>query len=112
MPTCVPTAVAPRAPGATDPCMGAGCARARVLSGQSAPRGSVEGDGRSPRQLTPGDTEGVEPRIRRVVFGIMLSVFLGAMESTAVATAMPKVVASLGGIAMYSWVTSGFLVTF
>jgi EmrB/QacA subfamily drug resistance transporter len=41
----------------------------------------------------------------------MLSVFLAAMESTVVATAMPTVVASLGGLHIYSWVFSGFLLT-
>ncbi|PYM64200.1 MAG: MFS transporter, partial [Candidatus Rokuibacteriota bacterium] len=48
---------------------------------------------------------------RRVLAGIMLSVFLAAMESTVVATAMPTVVRSLGGIEIYSWVFSGFLLT-
>src|SRR5256886_13613474 len=48
---------------------------------------------------------------RRVLVGIMLSIFLAAMESTVVATAMPTVVASLGGIRIYSWVFSGFLLT-
>ncbi len=52
-----------------------------------------------------------DARKRRVLFGVMLSVFLAAMESTVVATAMPKVVASLGGINIYSWVFSGFLLT-
>jgi EmrB/QacA subfamily drug resistance transporter len=41
----------------------------------------------------------------------MLSIFLGAMESTVVATAMPTVVAALGGMEIYSWVFSGFLLT-
>ncbi len=41
----------------------------------------------------------------------MLSTFLAAMESTVVATAMPTVVASLGGLHVYSWVFSGFLLT-
>ncbi len=47
----------------------------------------------------------------RALTGIMLSIFLAAMESTVVATAMPKVVESLGGLEMYSWVFSGFLLT-
>jgi EmrB/QacA subfamily drug resistance transporter len=41
----------------------------------------------------------------------MLSIFLAAMESTVVATAMPTVVQSLGGIDIYAWVFSGFLLT-
>jgi EmrB/QacA subfamily drug resistance transporter len=52
-----------------------------------------------------------DARKRRALIGVMLSVFLAAMESTVVATAMPKVVASLGGIDIYSWVFSGFLLT-
>jgi EmrB/QacA subfamily drug resistance transporter len=50
-----------------------------------------------------------EARKRWVFAGIMLSIFLAAIESTVVATAMPTVVASLGGIRIYSWVFSGFL---
>jgi EmrB/QacA subfamily drug resistance transporter len=46
---------------------------------------------------------------RLVVLGVMGAVFLAAMESTCVATAMPTVVASLGGLHGYSWVFSGFL---
>ena len=52
-----------------------------------------------------------EARKRWVFLGIMLSIFLAAIESTVVATAMPTVVASLGGIRIYSWVFSGFLLT-
>jgi len=52
-----------------------------------------------------------ERQKRRVLFGVMLSVFLAAMESTVVATAMPTVVGALGGIHIYSWVFSGFLLT-
>lgn len=43
------------------------------------------------------------------VSGVMLGLFLGAMESTAVATAMPTVIANLGGLAVYSWVFSGYI---
>jgi len=50
-------------------------------------------------------------RKRLALAGVMLSIFLAAMESTVVATAMPRVVASLGGIEIYSWVFSGFLLT-
>src|SRR5215470_5004502 len=48
---------------------------------------------------------------RRALLGVLLSIFMGAMESTVVATAMPKVVDALGNIEMYSWVFSGFLLT-
>jgi EmrB/QacA subfamily drug resistance transporter len=52
-----------------------------------------------------------ETQKRWVFVGIVLSIFLAAIESTVVATAMPTVVASLGGIRIYSWVFSGFLLT-
>jgi EmrB/QacA subfamily drug resistance transporter len=47
-----------------------------------------------------------------VIAGVMCTVFLAAMESTVVATAMPTVIASLGGIRIYSWVFSAFLLSF
>lgn len=50
-----------------------------------------------------------EPRRGLVLAGVMGSVFLAAMESTVVATAMPTVIASLGGIEIYSWTFSAFL---
>src|SRR5689334_5789642 len=36
---------------------------------------------------------------------------LGALEATVVGTAMPTVVATLGGLAHYSWVFSAYLLT-
>jgi EmrB/QacA subfamily drug resistance transporter len=54
-------------------------------------------------------TSSVSSRRGLVVSGVMLGLFLGAMESTAVATAMPTVIASLGGLAIYSWVFSGYI---
>ena len=56
-----------------------------------------------PRAPEPGPRKGL------VLAGVMGSVFLAAMESTVVATAMPTVIASLGGIQIYSWVFSAFL---
>ncbi len=52
-------------------------------------------------------------RVRRAILlaGVMLSIFLAAMESTVVATAMPTIVASLGGLRVYSWVFTAFLLT-
>jgi EmrB/QacA subfamily drug resistance transporter len=60
----------------------------------------------------PGDASVSAPATPRrglIVLGVMLGLFLGAMESTAIATAMPTVIASLGGLAIYSWVFSGYI---
>jgi EmrB/QacA subfamily drug resistance transporter len=46
-----------------------------------------------------------------VTVGIMLGLLLAALEVTIIATAMPKVVASLGGFSSYSWVFSIYLLT-
>ena len=40
---------------------------------------------------------------------LVACVFMAALEATVVATAMPTVVAELGGIRLYGWVTAGYL---
>ena len=52
-----------------------------------------------------------ERLIRRALLGVMLSVFLAAVESTAVATTIPIVVKSLGGLEVYAWVFAGYILT-
>ena len=46
-----------------------------------------------------------------VTAGIMTGMFLAALEATVVGTAMPTVIASLGGLSHYSWVFSAYLIT-
>lgn len=43
------------------------------------------------------------------VVALLLSMFMGAMEMTVVSTAMPTVVADLGGIHLYSWVFAAYM---
>jgi EmrB/QacA subfamily drug resistance transporter len=50
-------------------------------------------------------------RRRAVTAGIMLGSFLAALETTVIGTAMPTVIASLGGLNVYSWVFSAYLLT-
>ena len=44
-----------------------------------------------------------------ITTGIILSIFLAAVEATVVATAMPTIVAQLGGLSIYSWVFSIYM---
>ncbi|WP_058307982.1 MDR family MFS transporter [Gracilibacillus massiliensis] len=44
-----------------------------------------------------------------VLVALVLSMFMAAIEGTIVATAMPNIVADLGGFSLYSWVFSSFL---
>ena len=46
-----------------------------------------------------------------VVIGVMTGMAIAALEATVVGTAMPTVIAALGGIAHYSWVFSAYIVT-
>ncbi|PZN10044.1 MAG: MFS transporter [Bacillota bacterium] len=46
-----------------------------------------------------------------VLASLMLAMFMAAIEATIVATAIPAIVADLGGFARYSWVFSLFLLT-
>jgi MFS family permease len=53
----------------------------------------------------------VTPRTRPIVAGLMLAMFLVALDGTIVSTAMPSIVGSLGGFALYAWVPSIYLLT-
>lgn len=46
-----------------------------------------------------------------IVAGIMLSLFMASMEATVIATAMPTIVAQLGGLEIYSWAFSAYMLT-
>lgn len=58
------------------------------------------------------DVPHVEISARRrwaVTAGVMTGMFLAALEATVIATAMPTVIASLGGMRHYTWVFSSYL---
>ncbi|WP_274648557.1 MDR family MFS transporter [Paenibacillus humicola] len=46
-----------------------------------------------------------------VILGLLLGIFVAAIDNTIVATAMGTIVADLGGLDKYVWVTSAYLVT-
>ncbi|MGZ8711301.1 MAG: MDR family MFS transporter [Thermoanaerobaculia bacterium] len=55
----------------------------------------------------------MNPTYRRklITAGVMTGMFLAALEATIIGTAMPTVVAAVGGLAHFSWVFSGYLLT-
>ena len=68
----------------------------------------------TPNDLVISETPVTELSNRRrwiVVIGVMTGMAIAALEATVVGTAMPTVIASLGGINHYSWVFSAYLVT-
>jgi EmrB/QacA subfamily drug resistance transporter len=57
-----------------------------------------------PRPLTHGE-------IRPIVIGIMLAMFLGALDQTIVATALPTIGRHFGDLADLAWVVTAYLLT-
>lgn len=49
--------------------------------------------------------------IMRVFAGLMTGMFLAALDQTVVATALPTIVAELGGLTQLSWVVTAYLLT-
>ncbi|MBI4232948.1 MAG: MFS transporter [Chloroflexi bacterium] len=74
-----------------------------------------------PKELEPQNpavvataSEEFQPLPRRTVVltmaGVMLAMFLGSLDQTVVGTAMPRIIADLGGFDRYTWVTTAYLV--
>ena len=57
-----------------------------------------------PRRLT-------HPEIKRIVIGIMLTMFLGALDQTIVATALPTIGRHFGNLDDLAWVVTAYLLT-
>jgi len=58
---------------------------------------------------TPGTAPVDHAAVRAIVAGIMLAMFLSALEQTIVAPALPAIGRSLGGIDELSWVVTAYL---
>ncbi|MBI2857951.1 MAG: MFS transporter [Chloroflexi bacterium] len=50
-------------------------------------------------------------QINLTVLSVSLAMFLSALDQTVVGTAMPRIIADLGGFAQYTWVTTAYLLT-
>jgi EmrB/QacA subfamily drug resistance transporter len=62
--------------------------------------------------MSPGQTEPVTiggRRLRLIFAGLMLGMFLAALDQTIVATALPTIVGELGGLNHLSWVVTAYL---
>ena len=62
-------------------------------------------DPRTPR--LPDPTENLFRR-RLITTACMMAIFMAAVEGTIVATAMPTIVAELGGFRLFSWVFTAY----
>ena len=59
----------------------------------------------------PGDRGLEHSTIRSIVVGIMLAMFLSALEQTIVAPALPTIGRVLGDVENLSWVVTAYLLT-
>lgn len=50
-------------------------------------------------------------RLAVVTFALMMGLFLASLEATVVSTAMPTIIAQLGGLEVYGWVFSIYMLT-
>ena len=46
-----------------------------------------------------------------VMVGTLLGLFTAAMDMTIVSTSLPRIVASLGGLGLFPWVFTSFMIT-
>src|SRR6204780_3133428 len=76
---------------------------ARVCGASTCPRKPKSGIGTLVQESKSGRA--------LVIASVMGSMFMIAIEATIVSTAMPQIVAQLGGLHLYSWVFSSFLLT-
>ncbi|MBI4266796.1 MAG: MFS transporter [Chloroflexi bacterium] len=63
---------------------------------------------------TESSAVGLRSLPKRQVFftlaGVMLAMFLSSLDQTIVGTAMPRIIADLGGFSHYTWVTTSYLI--
>ncbi|WP_443048241.1 MFS transporter [Streptomyces sp. H39-C1] len=71
----------------------------------AAVSGPVERTARSSAAAEPARP----PRRGRIVAALMLAMALAAMDSTIISTAVPQIVGDLGGLSVFSWLFSGYL---
>ena len=66
-------------------------------------------DGRTASPRAPHDAPPADRRRGAVVAALMLCMALAALDGTIVATAVPQIVGDLGGLSVFSWLFSGYL---
>ncbi len=60
----------------------------------------------------PGAGLAMSPQeFRLLLIGLVITLFLSALDNTIVGTAMPTIVGEFGGLARYTWVTTAYVIT-
>src|SRR5215471_7148396 len=101
-----PVRAAPR----TGTAAGAGSTGGRPPSHRSRWRLGSKGGGETERLMDEGQGGGLmAPQRRALTVGLVLTITFVASEALAVVTVMPVVARDLGGLRLYGWVFSGFM---
>ena len=61
--------------------------------------------------MASGFVELPERQLALAVLGVILAIFLSVLSQTILATAMPRIIADLGGFDRYTWTSTAYLVT-
>ena len=72
--------------------------------------GKIYGDELNSHQILD-EVQLNEPNRGKIVLGVMFGVFLAGLDATVVGTAMPTIISQLGGMSLYSWVFSSYMLT-
>jgi EmrB/QacA subfamily drug resistance transporter len=65
--------------------------------------------GTAPAAVSGGQPTGHPTNTRAVMAGVLLALLLASLDQTVVATAIPKIIASLQGFGQYAWVTTIYM---
>src|SRR5215467_8449649 len=60
-------------------------------------------------ELQPLSATASRGRIIAILIGVILGMLLAGLDQTVVGTALPRIVASLGGLDHYAWVVTAYL---
>src|ERR1700719_873478 len=98
-----------------DECLATNPRRTCLFSiAESAAAMPPQGDSGSPADVEPAPSAAAEPLTSRQAFlqvfpGVMVAMFLAAADQTILASALPTIAGSLGGLADLSWVVVAYL---
>src|SRR5205823_12734339 len=67
---------------------------------------------KGPMASSPAAPLAVDPRVRtQIVVGVLLGLFLAALDQTVVGTALPRIVTDLHGNDIYTWAFTAYILT-
>ena len=78
---------------------------------RTSPKSKSRAPAKAQKALVPADKPLAHAEIRAIVLGIMLAMFLGALDQTIIATALPTIGRAFRDFENLSWVVTAYLLT-